>query len=206
MVEGIKLIIFDMDGVLVDSCDWHYIALNKALKEVCGYLIPEDDHHNKFNGLPTRVKLKHLCDVGIIKENQIDIIEGLKQKKTIETINSLAIVKPEKIELLKYIKSRNLKTACYTNCIRASAELILYKIGVLDYLDKVVTNQDVTLAKPNPEGYISCMSYFGVTPKESIVVEDSVKGIEAATLSGAHVIVVKNSHEVTTNKIIEILS
>ena len=50
-----KLIIFDLDGVLVDACEWHRVALNKALKEVSNYEISLQDHYSTFNGIPTRV-------------------------------------------------------------------------------------------------------------------------------------------------------
>ena len=68
----IKVILFDLDGVLVDACEWHYLALNRALKE-CGLSeISEQDHVKKFNGLPTRVKLKmmNISDNDITKINE----------------------------------------------------------------------------------------------------------------------------------------
>ena len=203
---NIKLVIFDMDGVLIDSCSWHYIALNQALNEMCGYEIPEEDHYKEFNGLATKIKLKKLGERGLVKEDQFRDIEDLKQKKTVDIINELVVIKQEKIDLIKYLKARNIKVACYTNSIRLTAELILRKIGVFEYLDKVMTNQDVVQTKPNPEGYISCMNHFGVLPKDCKIIEDSPKGVEAATLSGANVLVVKNSDEVSMDKILEILA
>ena len=54
----IKLVIFDLDGVLVDACEWHRAALNKALLEICDYEISQEDHYSVFNGIPTKVKHK----------------------------------------------------------------------------------------------------------------------------------------------------
>ena len=59
-----KLVIFDLDGVLVDACDWHRIALNRALKQACDYEISPEDHYSTFNGIPTRVKLQKLTEMG----------------------------------------------------------------------------------------------------------------------------------------------
>ena len=59
---SIKLVIFDLDGVLVDACEWHRAALNEALYEVCNYKISMDDHHSVFNGIPTKVKLQKLTE------------------------------------------------------------------------------------------------------------------------------------------------
>lgn len=58
-MKDIKLVLFDMDGVLIDAREWHYDALNKAL-ELFGYTITRQEHENFYDGLPTRVKLEHL--------------------------------------------------------------------------------------------------------------------------------------------------
>lgn len=198
----IKLVIFDMDGVLVDACEWHRVALNDALRQVCEYEIPLQDHYSEFNGLPTKVKLNKLEQKGIINKDSFELIEKLKQEKTIEAINRLAFVRKEKIEIMKYLKQKNIKIACYTNSIRKTAELMLEKTGVLSYFDLLVTNQDVRSPKPDPEGYIYCMDYFQSKPENTIIIEDSPRGIEAAEKSGALCIKVKNPDEVVL-KILE---
>jgi HAD superfamily hydrolase (TIGR01509 family) len=192
----IKLVIFDMDGVLVDACEWHRVALNEALKEVCNYEISLEDHYNIFNGIPTKIKLKILHEKNLIKDCDFSKIENLKQEKTLKIINKLAYKRQEKIDLLKYIKSKNIYTACYTNSIKLTAELMLEKTGILNLIDYLVTNQDVNNPKPDPEGYLKCINYFNITKNMAIIIEDSPKGIEAAVVSGAKVIQVKNSDEV----------
>jgi len=192
----IKLVIFDMDGVLVDACDWHRIAFNLALKNVCNYELSLEEHYKEYNGLPTKIKLKKLKDKGMVTENLFDTIESLKQENTIKLINDLCAYDSSKVELLKYLKDKNIKIACYTNSIRKTAELILKKAGVLSSLDKLITNQDVNSPKPNPEGYINCINFFNVSPNETIIVEDSPKGIEAASGAGAFIIKVDNAKQV----------
>jgi beta-phosphoglucomutase len=195
----IKLVIFDMDGVLVDACDWHRIALNEALIQICNYEISVEDHYREFNGIPTKVKLKKLAERGIIAENLFDIIERIKQEKTIDAIQKYANKRQEKIELMHFLKSKNIKIACYTNSIRMTAELMLKKTGVLEHLDLLVTNQDVSNAKPNPEGYLLCLQKLKISNNNAIIIEDSPKGIEAAILSKCSFIKVKNQEEVTIN-------
>ena len=85
----IELVVFDLDGVLVDACEWHKSALNYALKKVSNYEISAKDHQNIFNGIPTRVKLKKLTDMGHISEQDHKQINDIKQLKTMEIINSL---------------------------------------------------------------------------------------------------------------------
>ena len=81
---SIKLVIFDLDGVLVDACEWHRVSLNEALKEICDYEISLQDHYREYNGIPTKIKLKKLADKNIISSNLFKKIEYLKQEKTIE--------------------------------------------------------------------------------------------------------------------------
>ena len=196
-----KAVLFDLDGVLVDACEWHRVSLNEALREVCNYEISIDDHYREFNGIPTKVKLKKLADMGIIDTNCFDAVETLKQKKTIEIINKFAFIRQEKIQLMKYLKQKNIKIACYTNSIRETATLMLEKTGIKEYFDLIVTNQDVTKSKPDPEGYNYCIKNLALSKNEVIIIEDSDKGFQAAIACGAKVIRVKNQDDVTVELI-----
>jgi HAD superfamily hydrolase (TIGR01509 family) len=200
-----KLVIFDMDGVLVDGCEWHRIALNNALLEVCNYEIPLDEHYKIYNGLPTKVKLQKLSEKGVISPSQINFIENLKQEKTELTILECAVHRKEKIELLEYLKGKGVKVACFTNCIRHNAELMLRLTGVLELFDLLVTNQDVTRPKPDPEGYLMCMKSLGIEKADCLIIEDSPKGVQAAQASGANVLVVEGPDEVTVDLIRSII-
>jgi len=193
----IKLIIFDLDGVLVDACEWHRVALNKALKEVCDYEISEKDHYETFNGIPTKVKLAKLTEMNIVPESNHKKIYDLKQHMTIETINENAACRPEKIDMINYLREKGCYIACFTNSIRETATLMLDKTGVLEHLDYLVTNEDVENSKPDPEGYSFLVEKFNVSKEDVIIVEDSPKGLEAAYASGCNVIEVKNPEQVT---------
>jgi beta-phosphoglucomutase-like phosphatase (HAD superfamily) len=67
-----SLIIFDLDGVIVDACEWHRIALNEALKRICGCEITLEEHYSVFNGIPTRVKLDKLAEMGRIEATSVE--------------------------------------------------------------------------------------------------------------------------------------
>ena len=199
MHNNINLIIFDMDGVLVDACEWHRKALNDALKEICNYEISLDEHYREFNGIPTKIKLKKLLDKGIIQENLFQVIEDLKQEKTLKYIEKYAVKREEKISLMKFLKQKNIKIACYTNSIKKTSELMLQKTGIFNFLDILVTNQDVKNPKPNPEGYLMILKKLNMSNKNTIIIEDSPKGLEAALLSGCQVVKVNNPDEVDIN-------
>ena len=201
----IELVIFDLDGVLVDACDWHRVALNEALKQTCKYEISLRDHYNVFNGIPTRVKLEKLMSWEVVPASMIEEVYQLKQEKTIEVIKQKAEPRPEKIALIESLQERGMTVACFTNSIRETALLMLQKTGVYDLMEMVVTNQDVEQPKPHPEGYLKVLKHFNVDPKSAIIVEDSPKGLEAAHASGCHVMQVENPNDVTVEKFKEYL-
>jgi HAD superfamily hydrolase (TIGR01509 family) len=192
-----KLVIFDLDGVLVDACEWHRAALNEALKEVCDGEISMEEHISIFNGIPTRVKLKKLTELGRIPEASHDAVYNLKQSKTVEIIERDAFVRKEKQEMILALKGRGAKIACYTNSIRQTTKLMLEKTGILDMFDYVLTNQDVEKCKPDPEGYIFLMNHLGFSKENTFIIEDSPKGLKAANDSGANVIQVRDPNEVS---------
>ena len=195
------LVIFDLDGVLVDACEWHRLALNEALMEVANYSISPSDHYGIFNGIPTKVKLEKLSRLGVLQKDKHQEIYELKQKKTVEIIEKSANIREEKIELLKFLKAEGHTVACFTNSIRMTADLMLEKTGIKDLFDLITTNQDVVNPKPHPEGYLATMDHFSFSPEDTLIIEDSPKGVEAATASGAQVLVVKNPDEVNLSTI-----
>lgn len=200
---SLKLVIFDMDGVLVDACDWHKDAFNQALEELCGYKISDEEHYSEFNGLPTKTKLAKLAEKGIVKEdNKLHKeINNLKQENTIRIIEESCVFDNSKVNLVNWLKLKGIKVACFTNSIRKTAELMLDKCGVLSELDLLVTNQDVKEPKPSPEGYLKVLKHFNISPQNAIIVEDSPKGLMAANATGCKVMKVDNATQVYTENI-----
>lgn len=198
----IQCVLFDLDGVLVDACEWHYIALNDALQKTVGFQISREDHLSKYNGLPTSVKLKML---GIDSKTAI-VIETIKQSNTLDIIESNGRVMPEKIELHTYLKTQGIKIACVTNSICATASAMLKKTGQIDFFDLIVTNQDVVKNKPYPDCYDFAVKTLGVDPSVCLCVEDSPKGIQAARESCVpNLWVVSNPSEVNLENYKEIV-
>jgi len=189
----IKLVIFDLDGVLIDACEWHRVALNKALLEICDYEIPLEEHYSTFNGLPTKEKLKLLTEQKLVKKKDYEAISQRKQELTLELIRKKAKRGKEKVEMIKALQKKGIHVACFTNSIRETAELMLKKTGVLALLEELVTNEDVKKPKPSPEGYLKIIRKFKVPKKNVLIVEDSPKGYAAAQAAGCPVIAVANA-------------
>jgi len=196
----IKAILYDLDGVLVDATEWHYESLNDSLQEVAGFRISRMEHVTTFNGLPTIKKLEILENQGRIKRSMFDDIWSKKQEKTIDVIQKSSFNDEVKCRLHK--NTKNYEKVCVTNSIRKTGLLMLEKTGQLQYMKKVISNEDVSEPKPSPEGYLKAVSELKLKPKECMIVEDSEKGIEAAKKSGANVYVVSGYHEVTLENIL----
>jgi beta-phosphoglucomutase len=182
----IKAILFDMDGVLIDAKDWHYEALNKAL-DPFGMTIDRDAHLATYDGLPTRDKLEILTKSRGLPTGLHAFINDLKQTYTIE----LAYLRCRPMfahqRALARLKADGLKLAVCSNSVRASVELMM-RLSQLDkHLDLMLSNQDVTRAKPDPEIYLTAMRNLGVQPNECLILEDNEHGIAAARASLGHV-------------------
>lgn len=201
----IKLIIFDLDGVLVDAREIHYEALNAALKDIDEkYLINRQEHLSLYDGLSTTKKLNMLTKNKGLSKDLHNLVWKLKQEKTIEIIDEFD--QDRRIcKILKKLKSDGYTVACATNSIRKTAKLQLIRRGFFEHIDFLYSNQDVTKPKPSAEIYMRCMLRANVDPHETVIVEDSHHGRRAAINSGGHLCAVKNSSDVTYKKIKELI-
>jgi HAD superfamily hydrolase (TIGR01509 family) len=197
----IKLIIFDLDGVLVDAKKIHYDTLNQALRLIdTKYEISIADHLSIYDGLKTNQKLDLLTKHKNLDKKHHQQIWEEKQKLTIEAISQLS--KNEKlIDLFKNLRNKGFKLACCSNSIRRSVLIMLSKIGLIEYLDLILSNEDVKNAKPYPEIYWKAMSIMEVLPEQTLIVEDSPTGLLAASRSRANILRVDNPEDLTQEKI-----
>jgi beta-phosphoglucomutase len=191
----IEAVIFDMDGVLIDAKEWHFDALNRALR-LFGLEISRADHMTTFDGLPTRRKLELLTLTEQFPKELHGFVNSLKQKYTMEIVN--ARCKPTFIHeyAMSALKTRGIKLAVASNSVRNSVDAMLNRSNLIQYLDLTLSNEDVTFAKPDPEIYNIAMHRLGVVPATTLIIEDNDHGIQAARGSGAHVMAVKSVDEV----------
>lgn len=203
----IKAVLFDLDGVLVDSREMHYIALNKALNHIDPkFYIQKEEHLSTFDGLPTKSKLKKLTELKGLPEDLYDEIWKLKQKYTVEAINEQYRKDERLINILKPLKEQGIKMCVCSNSIRETTKMILLRKELLEYFEFYTTNEDVRNPKPNPEMYLLSMIRLGLSPKECVIVEDSHIGRKAALLSGAYLCGVMNTSDVELPKIKHIIN
>jgi HAD superfamily hydrolase (TIGR01509 family) len=194
----IKLIIFDLDGVLVDAKNIHYLTLNEALGSK--YEISWEEHLNKYDGLKTNEKLKLLTTSKGLPPSLYNEIWLKKQELT---INELKKITPN--DVLKYtikeLSHQKYKIAVCSNSIRKTILTVLSKLDIIEYFDYIVSNEDVNNSKPHPEMYWKTISYFGVLPEETLIIEDSPFGLLAANRSKSNVMRVETPNSVTIDNI-----
>lgn len=198
-----KLVIFDLDGVLIDSRELHYDALNDALRKIGEeFVITREEHLSKYDGLNTTRKLKMLTEQKGLPLSTYDQVWQDKQEATFNLVRGFC--KEYLLQtIFRQIKARGYKIAVASNSIRETVKLSLLSIGVMDEVDYFVSNEDVTRAKPYPEMYWKCMTALNALPKNTIIVEDSHIGRQAALDSGAHLLAVENAKEVNSEHMMQ---
>jgi HAD superfamily hydrolase (TIGR01509 family) len=195
----IKLVIFDLDGVLVEAKQLHYEALNEALGEK--YSISWSEHLSTYDGLKTRQKLDMLSENKGLPKNKHDDIWICKQTITLKKLKELEPCK--KLQNIMSKLSKKYKIAVCSNSIRKTCLTVLSKLGIMEYMDLVISNEDVQNSKPHPEMYWKAISKMSYLPEETLIVEDSPYGLLAASRSKSHILRVKNTKEVTLDNIIK---
>jgi HAD superfamily hydrolase (TIGR01509 family) len=197
----IKAVLFDMDGVLIEAKDWHYEALNDALLPFCDP-IARDEHLAIYDGLPTKNKLEMLHKTRGLPRGLHSLINDVKQHYTMELIWERCRPMFHHQFALAELKRRGMKIAVCSNSIRSTVVTMMERAALTEYLDLMVSNQDVKKAKPDPEMYLTAMEKLGFAPAECMIVEDNEHGIQAARASGGHLLEVATVYDVNIGNLL----
>ena len=200
-----QLVIFDLDGVLIDSRDMHYEALNRALAAIDQeYVINREEHLSTYDGLPTARKLNLLTEnKGLPVDKHQQVWED-KQKATLDIFGELEH-DYELMHYFKQLKDKGYQVAVASNSIRNTVKLVLLRLGLLEFIDYHMSNEDVHRNKPFPEMYWQCMTACNALPKNTVILEDSHIGRQGALDSGAHLVAIENRNDLNQEKIDKII-
>ena len=202
----IKLIVFDLDGVLVETKKLHYEAFNKALRDVdTKYEITLEEHLSKYDGLSTRKKLDLLGREKGLSGMEFESIWLRKQLYTSRMLRELKFDN-RIIEVLSKLKNDGYTIAVASNSIRDSVKITLLKLGFLEYIDFYLSNEDVRHPKPHPEIYLRAIIESSSSPKETLIIEDSIVGRKAANESGAYLMGINNPTDIIYENIIKYIN
>lgn len=177
-----KAFIFDLDGVIVDTAKYHYLAWQKIANELNIEFTHE--HNELLKGVSRVRSLDIILELGKVTASQEDKDRWLVQKNQeylsyLVDMNESEIL-PGVFPILKFLKENNQPIAL--GSASKNARPILEKTGLLSYFDAVVDGNDVTNAKPDPEVFLMAAKLLNITPENSIVFEDSVAGVQAANI------------------------
>jgi len=190
----IKLIIFDLDGVLVEAKQIHYDALNEALGPK--YFIEWNEHLSKYDGLKTNQKLEMLTEEKGLPIELYKQVWDEKQRLTLKKLNGLKPSSQLQVCMDLLIQD-GYKLAVCSNSIRKTVLTVLAKFDIIDRFDLILSNEDVSNSKPHPEIYWKAISKMGCLPEETLIVEDSPYGLLAADRSKAFIMRVGSPKEIT---------
>jgi len=195
----IKTIIFDLDGVLIESKEIHYKALNAALP--ANYRITYEEHLSTYDGLPTKKKLDMLT---LEKDLPLDLHMEIASEKARQTMNVLFdTIKPrmEFTKIFMALKNAGYRLACASNAVRSTVDTALDCLEITKYFDVIYSNQDVDKPKPHFEMYFKIMLALNSKPNETLILEDSHIGRQAVLDAGCHLLPVIDSYDVKLEKI-----
>ena len=175
-----KGFIFDLDGVIVDTAKYHYLAWKKLANQL-GFEFTEEQNE-LFKGVSRKRCLEILLEIGnreatkeefdtwMIDKN-VDYLEYIKNMDASEIL-------PDVPKILQFLKENNVPIAL--GSASKNAQPILEKVGLLHYFDTIVDGNNVTKAKPDPEVFLLAAKQLNVLPENCVVFEDAVAGVEAA--------------------------
>ena len=190
----IKLVIFDVDGVILDS---ETMYVNAAVETCRKY------HYD----LPVEIIKKSIgCRTDVQKKIDTEYMGEdfdfdtyfvqLKQEMERRMIEDPPSAKKGLVELLDYLKKKGISIALATSSDRKKQNYCLKKAGVYDYFDYMIFGEDIKNSKPDPEIYLKVIEHFGCDKDEVLIIEDSVNGILSGYNAGARVIYVPDIVEV----------
>jgi beta-phosphoglucomutase len=178
-----KAFIFDLDGVIVDTAKYHFLAWQKIANQLNIKFTLEDNELLK--GVSRVRSLDIILELGQTTASQEDKNEWLKQKNE-EYLTYLVDMDqsellPDVLTILQFLKKNNQPIAL--GSASKNARPILEKTGILSYFDAIVDGNDVTNAKPDPEVFLIAAQQLGIKPENAIVFEDSLAGVQAANIA-----------------------
>lgn len=180
----IKAVIFDLDGVIVDTAHYHFIAWQRLANEL-GITFTEKENE-RLKGVSRMHSLEIILEIGGVTLSE-EKKEELATKKNSWFVEYIEAIRPEEIfkgvkEMLQDLRSQGFKVALASSS--KNAETVLRLLQVKNLFDAVVDGTMVKNSKPDPEIFLLAASKLGVSPDVCVVFEDAEAGVEAALAAG----------------------
>lgn len=175
----LKALLFDLDGTLIDSEQFHLGCWNEILASA-GIQLDIDDWIENYSGIPMPTNAKRLIEKYSLSFSHDELVK----KREITTLARLQTVDislmPFAMEVLEFFKGKGLILALVTGSARPDVEAVFERNGLAKYFDVTISRTEVTHSKPHPESYELCCRKLGVSPNECIAFEDTANGVKSA--------------------------
>jgi beta-phosphoglucomutase len=187
-----KAVLFDMDGVIVDSEPLHVAAFRATLKDY-GHELTHEQYEQHFAGRTDEAGFKLYFDF-IDETVELPVIMDKKAKAYLELAADQLVSYPGVTEFIRDLTSHQVPLALVTGSLRAEAEITLKAFGLTEVFRAIVAAEDILQSKPSPEGYLKGAKALGVKPADCIVIEDTPNGVKAAVAAGMRCLAVTTTH------------
>jgi len=186
----IEAVLWDLDGVLVDTARFHYEAWQQLFDEL-GRSFGEEDFRRTFGLRNDLIFREELPDTSAEEMERLsDHKEALFRRFAAGGVSPL----PGALELARRAQAAGRRMALVTSTPRANIDFVLGQIGLAGAFDTIVAAEDVSMGKPDPEGYLLAARRLGVLPERCLVIEDAPGGIEAGRRAGMRTLAVATTH------------
>lgn len=196
-MKKIEACLFDLDGVLVDTAKYHYLAWRRLANEL-GFEFTEEDNE-RLKGVSRMKSLEILLEIGFQNFDEKTKLSLAEKKNNwyVEYISKMdeSEILPGVKEFLTALREAKIKTAL--GSVSKNAMRILKGINLFQYFDAIIDGNKVTNAKPDPEVFLKGAEELGVAPENCLVFEDAIAGIEAAHRANMHAVGVGSSEVLT---------
>jgi beta-phosphoglucomutase len=192
-------IIFDFDGVLVDSEPIHFACFAAVLAKR-GIQLTREDYYAKYLGFDDHDCLHAVCARNGLNPGEADIAAMTAQKTLLvkQALGESTRAQPGAVELISAAAAAGVPLAICSGALREEIELASKSIGILQYFSSIVSAKDVAHGKPDPRGYKMAIRQLAATrplqPDKCVAIEDAPAGIEAALAAGMKVLAVTTSY------------
>ncbi|MBC8481712.1 MAG: HAD family phosphatase [Planctomycetes bacterium] len=198
----LRAVIFDFDGVITDSEVLHFRAFNKILADF-GIIITLKDYYKNYLGLSDFDLFSLLASKGRLRLKELTVEDLIKKKNVI--FEKLAKTEGQIIEgvrpFIEMLGKNNIPMAICSGALLVEIEMVLEDADLKRYFRAVVSAEQVSKGKPDPQGFLLALERLNnnsedkIKPSECVVIEDSHWGIEAAKNAGMHIVAVTNSYD-----------
>lgn len=202
MIQKMRAAIFDLDGVIVDTAKYHYLAWKRLANEQ-GFDFTEQDNE-RLKGVSRVRSLEILLEIGGLTLDETTKSKMATQKNDwyVDYISRMdaSEILPGVVEYVKSIRAKGIKTAI--GSASKNTPLILERLGIAPLFDSIVDGNKVSKAKPDPEVFLCAAQELGVKPVNCVVFEDAEAGIEAAHRAGMKAVGIGKSSNLKAAEII----